>query len=76
MFSFKNIFKRTVVTVNLDANVTQKVEPVCGGVNAILSERGDIFDRTERAYFSSLEDLIRSLRLTDDVIIRKLSKAF
>ena len=73
-----NLFnsKKTVVTVNLDANVTLKVEPVCGGVNATIVEVGDIFTRTERAYFSTVEELIGSLNLTDDRIIRKLSKAF
>ena len=72
-----NLFnKKTVVTVNLDANVTLKVEPVTGGVNATLTEMGDIFIRRESAFFASLEDLTRSLRLSDNRIIGKLSKAF
>ena len=77
MFSFKNIFKtKKTVTINLDKNVQLTVIPVTGGVNATLTEMGEIFSRQERCYFASLSDLTRSLNLTDDQIIRKLSKAF
>ena len=74
---FKNILNRkSEVTVQLDSNVQLTVEPTTGGVNAVLTETGDIFTRTERAFFATLDDLCDSLRLTDDRIIRKLSKAF
>ena len=70
-----NIFKRTI-TVNLTPNVSLTLVPVCGGVNATLTEMGDMFTRQEKAYFASCDDLIKSLRLTDEKIIKKLSKAF
>lgn len=72
---FNNIFKRTV-TVQLDSNVKLTVEPVTGGANAIIVENGDIFTRRETCYFATCDELIKSLRLTDEKIIRKLSKAF
>ena len=74
---FKNILNsKKTVTINLDANVSLTLVPTTGGVHAVLSESGDIFTRTERAFFGSLDDLVKSLRLTDDRVIRKLSKAF
>jgi hypothetical protein len=42
----------------------------------VLIERGDIFTRRETAFFGNLRELTSSLRISDDVIIRKLSKAF
>ena len=71
-----NIFGKKEVTVNLAANVQLTVIPVTGGVNATLSETVGMFRRQERCYFSSLNDLTKSLGLTDNVIIEKLSKAF
>ena len=72
-----NIFNRkTVVTVDLDTNVRLTVEPTVGGVNAVLTETGEMFTRNERCYFATLNDLCDSLRLTDDQIVKKLSKAF
>ena len=72
---FNNLFKKSV-TVDLDSNVSLTLEPTVGGVNAILEENGDIFCRREKAFFGTVEELIRSLRLTDEEIIKKLSKAF
>ena len=71
-----NIFGKKSVTVQLDANVQLTVEPTTGGAYATLEERGEYFDRTERAFFATCDDLARSLRLTDKCVIRKLSKAF
>ena len=74
---FKNILNsKKTVTINLDANVSLTVMPTTGGVNAVLTETGDIFIRRETAYFSSIDELIGALRLSDETIIRKLSKAF
>ena len=72
-----NLFNsKKTVTVQLDRNVKLALTPTVGGVNAELTETTDMFLRQERCYFSSLEELTRSLRLTDDRVIRKLSKAF
>jgi hypothetical protein len=72
-----NLFNRKkTIVINLDSNVRLTVVPTTGGVNATLEERGEYFDRSERAFFATLSDLVRSLRLTDDALIRKLSKAF
>ena len=71
-----NIFGKKSVTVALDTNVRLTVIPTVGGVNATIVEMGDMFIRNERCYFASLSDLVRSLNLTDDHIIKKLSKAF
>ena len=78
MFSFKNIFNnKKEVSINLDANVKLTVTPAAGGgARATLEEMGDIFTRTERCYFSTIDELITSLRLTDEKIVKKLSKAF
>ena len=76
MIKLFNIFGKKSVTVQLDRNVTLKVEPTIGGCHATLTERGEYFDRSEKAYFASCDDLVKSLGLTDNVIIRKLSKAF
>ena len=75
---FSNIFKtKKTVTINLAENVRLTVTPAtAGGVYATLSETGEFFNRTEKAYFITLRDLVKSLRLTDDRIIKKLSKAF
>jgi hypothetical protein len=74
---FSNIFKtKKTVTINLDKNVQLTVVPVCGGVNATIVEMGEMFTRTERAFFSTIDELTRSLSLTDNAVIRKLSKAF
>lgn len=73
---FNNLFGKKEVTVNLAANVQLTVIPVTGGVNATLSENTGMFLRQERAFFASLSDLIKSLKLTDEKIIGKLSKAF
>jgi hypothetical protein len=72
-----NLFsKKKTVTIDLASNVKLTVIPTVGGVNATIVEMGEIFSRQERCYFASLSDLVRSLNLTDDQIIRKLSKAF
>ena len=72
-----NIFgSKKTVTVKLDTNVSLTLVPAVGGVNAVLTETGEMFTRTERAFFSTVEELIKSLGLTDDQIVRKLSKAF
>ena len=73
---FNNIFGKKEVTVDLAANVQLTVTPVVGGVNAVLIENGDIFVRRETAFFGNLHELVSSLGLSDDVIVRKLSKAF
>ena len=72
-----NLFnKKTVVTVNLAENVKLTVTPTAGGVHAVLAETTDMFLRQEKAFFATVEDLAKSLGLTDEKIIRKLSKAF
>ena len=71
-----NIFNRKEVTVQLESNVSLTLVPAAGGVNAVLTETGEMFTRTERAFFASLSDLTRSLNLTDDAIVKKLAKAF
>ena len=74
-----NIFNRksSKVTVNLAENVKLTVIPVTSGVvYAVLYKYDGIFTRQEHEWFATLDDLVRSLNLTDDVIIRKLSKAF
>ena len=76
MIKLFNIFGKKSVTVALDTNVRLTVIPVTGGVNAVLSEMGEVFSRQERCYFATCDDLVRSLGLTDDKIIKKLSKAF
>ena len=77
MFNIRNLFNhKSEVTVNLASNVSLTLVPVTGGVNATLTEMGEIFSRQEKAYFASLEELTKSLKLTDGKIIRKLSKAF
>ena len=77
---FSNIFnsnKKTTVVVKLDTNVTLTLTPVVGGgVDATLTETRGVFERKEKAYFLELKDLMKSLRLTDADIIRKLEKAF
>ena len=75
---FNNIFgKKKTVSVKLAPNVSLTLTPAtAGGVHAVLKENIDIFTRSERCYFATLNDLVSSLRLTDNVIIRKLSKAF
>lgn len=72
---FNKLFKRTI-TVKLDSNVSLTLVPTVGGVNAELTTTGERFMRTERAFFSSCGELVNSLRLTDNVIVRKLAKAF
>ena len=77
MFNIRNLFNhKSEVTVNLASNVSLTLVPVTGGVNATLTENTGMFIRNERCYFASLSDLVSSLRLTDDRVIRKLSKAF
>ena len=72
-----NLFNsKKTVTVQLDRNVKLALTPTVGGVNAELTETTDMFLRQERAFFATLDDLVKSLGLTDNVIIRKLSKAF
>ena len=75
---FSNIFNRKkTTTIKLDTNVSLTLVPAAGGgVHATLSEMGEYFSRQEKAYFASLEELTKSLKLTDGKIIRKLSKAF
>ena len=73
---FNNIFGKKEVTVQLAENVKLTVIPTTGGVNATIVEMGEVFIRRERAYFATLDDLAKSLSLTDNAIIRKLSKAF
>ena len=75
MINLFNLFKKTVV-VNLTSNTQLTLIPTTGGVNAVLVEHGDIFTRTEKCFFSTVEELVSSLNLTDDHIVRKLSKAF
>ena len=75
--TIRNLFGKKEVSVNLDANVKLTVAPAAGGgARATLEEMGDIFTRTERCYFGTVEELIMSLKLTDEKIIKKLSKAF
>ena len=77
MFNLFNIFGKKEVTIQLDANVKLTVTPaVAGGAHAAIVEMGDIFCRQERCYFGTVEELIGALRLTDEKIIKKLSKAF
>lgn len=72
-----NLFGKRTVVVNLDDNTKLVVKPVTGGANAELTTiSGERFMRTERAFFSSCGELVNSLRLTDEKIIGKLSKAF
>ena len=71
-----NIFNRKEVTVQLDDTTSLVLKPTVGGANAVLTTTSGVFVRTERAFFSSCDELIKSLRLTDDRVIRKLSKAF
>ena len=77
MFKLFNIFnsKRTV-SIQLDRNVQLTVTPTAGGVHAVLTEDTGMFRRQEKAFFATLEDLTRSLRISDESIARKLSKAF
>ena len=71
-----NLFGKKTVTVKLDETTSLVVKPTTGGVNAELTTTSGMFIRNERAFFSSCEELTRSLMLTDETIIRKLSKAF
>jgi len=72
-----NLFnKKTVVTIDLDETTKLVVKPTTGGVNAELTTTSGMFIRNERAFFSSCGELVNSLRLTDERIIKKLSKAF
>ena len=73
---FKTIFGKKEVTVQLDDTTSLVLKPTVGGANAVLTTTSGVFVRTERAFFSSCDELIKSLRLTDDRVIRKLSKAF
>ena len=75
---FNKIFgKKKTVSVKLAPNVSLTLTPAtAGGCHATLTETIDIFFRRESCYFSTLEELTKSLRLTDNVIIKKLSKAF
>ena len=51
---FSNIFNRkTVVTVDLDTNVRLTVTPTVGGAYATIVENGDIFTRSEKAFFGN-----------------------
>lgn len=74
---FNKLFnsKRTV-SVKLDDNTKLVVKPTTGGVNAELTTTSGMFIRNERAFFSSIDELVNSLQLSDNVIIKKLSKAF
>ena len=74
---FSNIFGKKEVSVDLDTNVRLTVIPVTGGVvYAVLYKYDGIFTRQEHEWFTTLDDLVGSLNLTDETIIRKLSKAF
>lgn len=74
---FKTIFNRkSEVTVKLDNDTKLVVKPTTGGANAELTTTSGVFVRTERAFFSSCDELIKSLRLTDERIVKKLAKAF
>lgn len=76
MIKLFNIFGKKSVTVQLDDTTSLVLKPTVGGANAVLTTTSGVFVRTERAFFATLSDLTRSLRLTDDALIRKLSKAF
>lgn len=77
MFNMFNIFRnKKEVTVQLNETTKLTVTSTTGGVNATIVEMGEVFIRNERAFFSSLNELVNSLGLTDDRIVRKLSKAF
>jgi len=76
MIKLFNIFNRKEVTVQLDDTTSLVLKPTVGGANAVLTTTSGVFVRTERAFFGSLEELTRSLRLTDDAIVKKLAKAF
>ena len=78
MINLFNLFKtKKTVVVALDKNVKLTVEPaVGGGARATLTETVGIFNRSEHCYFATCDELIKSLRLTDEKIVRKLSKAF
>lgn len=71
-----NIFNRKEVTVQLDDTTSLVLKPTVGGANAVLTTTSGVFVRTERAFFSSCDELIKSLNLTDDAIVKKLAKAF
>ena len=74
---FNNLFGKKTVVVALDKNVKLTVEPaVGGGARATLEENGAVFTRRETCWFANINDLAKSLTLTDDALIRKLSKAF
>ena len=72
---FNKLFKRTV-TVQLDDTTSLVLKPTVGGANATLTTFSGMFMRTERAFFSNLDELVNSLRLTDKQVVKKLSKAF
>jgi len=76
MIKLFNIFGKKSVTVALDDTTSLVLKPTVGGANAVLTTTSGVFVRTERAFFSSCDELIKSLRLTDDALIRKLAKAF
>ena len=76
MIKLFNIFGKKSVTVQLDDTTSLVLKPTVGGANAVLTTTSGVFVRTERAFFASVDELTKSLSLTDDVIIRKLSKAF
>ena len=76
MFNLFNLFSRKIVSVDLASNVRLTVTPKVGGVMATLIEDTGMFLRQERCYFSTIDELITSLRLTDEKIVKKLSKAF
>ena len=68
--------KRTV-SVELAENVKLTVVHAAGGgAHATLEENTGMFLRREQTYFASIDDLAKSLMLTDNRIIGKLSKAF
>ena len=79
---FKKLFnrKKEVVCVWLAENVHLTVTPAVaikgGGAYAVLQIRGEFINRTEKAYFITIRDLVRSLGISDEAMIRKLSKAF
>lgn len=73
---FNKLFGKKEVTVQLNETTKLTVTPTAGGCHATLTEMGEIFSRQERAFFSSIDELVNSLQLSNDQIIKKLSKAF
>ena len=76
MFMFNLFNRKSEVTVQLDDTTSLVLKPTVGGANAVLTTTSGIFVRTERAFFATCDELVSSLQLTDNVIIKKLSKAF